>query len=253
MPVKAAAIQFRPDFGQKKENLRRLASLVFQAAKGGAQLIVLPELAACGYSFMSKAEAAGVAEDIRDGESVRLMTKLAKQLGVVIAWGLVERDAGTGDLHNAQALVTPAGKLISYRKVNPFGQDYIWSTAGRSNPPVMSLSFPTVEGGIETRKVGLLICRDVRDKADDDWSAFYEKGDADVVCFSSNWGKGGFPAGSWMDFVENNHCALIVGNRYGTELNNDFGLGGVCIVSSDGTVQCDGLVWGEDCIVYGDV
>lgn len=253
MPVRVAAIQFRPDFGQKSSNLRRLATLVFQAVKGGARLVVLPELAACGYSFMSKTAAAAVAEDIRDGESVRLMTKLAKQLDVVIAWGLVERDSGTGDLHNSQALVTPGGKLISYRKVNPWGQDYIWATPGISNPPVMKLQLKTETGETETRKVGLLICRDVRDKANDDWNAFYEKGDADIVCFSSNWGKGGFPAGSWMDFVEDNACALIVANRYGTELNNDFGLGGVCVVSADGTVHCEDLVWGEDCVVYGDV
>lgn len=252
MPVRVAAVQFRPDFAQKSSNLRKLAQLVLTAAKGGAQLVVLPELAACGYSFMSKSAAATVAEDIRDGESVRLMTKLAQRLNVAIAWGLVERDAGTGDLHNAQALVTPSGKMISYRKVNPFGQDFIWATPGRENPPVMNIAFRGPQGS-ETRKVGLLICRDVRDKKDDAWNAFYEKGDADVVCFSAAWGRGGFPATAWMDFVKNNGCTLVVANRYGVEANNDFGDGGICIIGKDASVQCEGLVWGADCIVFGDV
>jgi hypothetical protein len=40
---------------------------------------------------------------------------------------------------------------------------------------------------------------------------------ADVVCLSANWGDGGFPAVSWMDFVEENSTCLIVSNRYGQE------------------------------------
>ena len=214
---------------------------------------MLPELAACGYSFMSRSEAAAVAEDIREGESVRLMATLARRLGVAIAWGLVELDSGTGDLHNAQALVTPDGRMVSYRKINGWGQDFLWSTPGRANPPILSIAFRSDDGREEVRRVGLLICRDVRDKKDNVWESFYEKGDADVVCFSANWGKGGFPANAWMDFVEGNRTALVVGNRYGTELNNDFGYGGVCIIAKDGRVQCDGLVWNEDCVVFGDV
>jgi predicted amidohydrolase len=258
MPVRVAAVQFSPAFGQKEANLRRLAPLVIQAAEGGAKLIVLPELAVVGYSFMSKAEADKVAEyvtpkDGRSGRTFEVMAALAKKLGVVIVFGLVEKDAGTGELHNAQVLVTPGGKYISYRKVNSFGQDFIWSTPGRSNPPVLKLSFKDEAGETHTKKVGLLICRDVRDKKDSSWDSFYEKGDADIVCFSANWGRGGFPANAWMEFAENNACTLIVANRYGTEANNDFGEGGICVIKKDQTVLCDGLVWGQDCIVYGEV
>lgn len=258
MPVRVAAIQFKPVFGQKEENLQKLIPLVIEAANGGAKIVVLPELCAVGYSFMSKESAAEVAEAIapvdgHSGPTVEVMFGLAKNLNVAVAFGLVERDPGTDDLYNAQVLVTPKGQWTSYRKVNSFGQDWIWATPGRSNPPVMKLAFENVSGGLEHRKVGLLICRDVRDKKDDGWDTFYEKGDADVVCFSANWGKGGFPATAWMDFVEGNHCALIVANRYGTEANNDFGGGGVCVIQDDLAVQCEGLVWSEDCIVYGDV
>jgi predicted amidohydrolase len=104
-----------------------------------------------------------------------------------------------------------------------------------------------------TKKVGLLICRDVRDKKDDKWSSFYEKGDADIVAMSANWGDGGFPAVSWMEFAKDNKVALIVANRYGKEIPNDFGEGGICVVEPSGKVHCDGIVWNQPCIVYADL
>ncbi len=254
MTVRTASIQFAPVFGRKAENLRALARLVIEAASKGAKLIVLPELAVTGYSFMSKEAAAAVAEPIsahRDNtgtDSVSVMTALSRKYGVAIAWGLVEIEKGTGNLYNSQVLLAPNGDTVHYSKINPWGQDYIWATPGRANPPILNIDF-----GAETRKVGLLICRDIRDKKDDKWSSFYERGDADIVCFSSNWGRGGFPAVAWMDFVADNGCALVVSNRYGTEVNNDFGGGGSCIISRKGEINCEGLIWGESCIIYGDL
>jgi hypothetical protein len=121
-------------------------------------------------------------------------------------------------------------------------------TPGRANPPIR-----TITVGGETKKVGLLICRDVRDKKDSKWSGFYEPGDADVVCLSSGFGRGGFPATAWMNFVADNKTALCVSNRYGLDTPADFGPGGVAVIRKDGSVQCDGLIWDEDCVVFGVV
>jgi predicted amidohydrolase len=176
------------------------------------------------------------------------MSKLARNLGVHIAWGLVEVDVGNGDLYNAQALVTPTGEMYSYRKINRWGQDHCWAKPGRANPPVATLDL----GGVE-KKVGLLICRDIRDRVNDKWTSLYERGDADIVAFSANFGDGGFPATAWMDFVESNRCTLVVSNRYGREANNNFGEGGVCIIQPPDKVHCEGLLWNQDCIVYAEV
>jgi predicted amidohydrolase len=70
---------------------------------------------------------------------------------------------------------------------------------------------------------------------------------------SANWGKGGFPAVVWVDFARENNTCLIVANRWGVEGHNDFGFGGSCIVHPDGTVNTDGLVMGQDCVVTGDI
>lgn len=260
MSIRVAAVQFAPVFRNVAANVQRMTTLTLEAARGGAQLIVLPELATSGYSMMSPAEALPMAEEVSTvaasglSGSVGVMSRLAKGLGVTIVWGLVERDPGTGSLYNAQAYVDPTGYLMSYRKVNRWANDILWAQEGRANPPVhKSASFKTTDGARAVRKVGLLICRDVRDKVNDNWKSFYEPGDADVVCLSSNWGDGGFPSLSWWDFARDNKTTLIVSNRYGKEANNDFGEGGICVISPDGKVQCEGLVWDQDCIVYADV
>jgi len=254
--MRTAVIQFRPLLKDVQGNLHRLALLAMKAAQANAKLIVLPELALTGYSFMSAAEVEPLAEVITafkpgSGDrtsSMGVFHAIAKKYGTHIAWGLIEKDAGTGKLFNAQVLMCPDGTFESYRKINHFSADFLWAAEGRANPPIRK-----IEVGGKTYKVGLLICRDVRDKKDDSWKSFYEKGDADVVVLSANWGKGGFPATAWMDFVKDNDTILAVSNRYGAEIPNDFGEGGVCIIYPDGTVQCDGLVWGQDCIVYGEV
>lgn len=246
---RVAAIQFAPVMGQKEANLRRLGVLVKEAALAGAELIVMPELATTGYSYMDAAQARVDAEPVSfDGLTMKVMRKLAEAFNVHLVWGMVEEDPGTKLLYNAQVLLSPDGYFVSYQKINRWGNDYLWATPGEKNPPVSRLLL----GGREV-KVGLLICRDVRDKKDDKWPDFYEKGDADVVCLSANWGDGGFPAVSWMDFVADNGAALVVSNRYGKEAPNNFGEGGICLIAKDGTVQTQGLQWERDCCVVGDL
>lgn len=240
--MRVAAVQFCPILKDREANLRTAARLVLQAADSGAELIVLPELCTTGYSFMSRAEALPFAEDLHNSPSLHLFGRLAAQLGVSVAWGVMEKAEDVA--FNSQVLVQPSGEWISYRKINRWANDWLWAAAGTSNPPVTYL------GG---KKVGLLICRDIRDKADENWTDFYEKGDADIICFSANWGDGGFPSTVWMDFAKDTSTHLVIGNRYGHEANNSFGEGGIGIIRPNQEVVCDGLRWNEDCIVHAEV
>lgn len=244
--MRVAVIQFCPIFKGPGPNLQVGEGMVRAAAANGAQLIVLPELSTTGYSFMNESEARPFAEDLSEGgasPSKDAYTKLARDLNVAIAWGLVTVSPGTNDLYNSQVLVLPSGNYIRYDKVNPWGNDFLWATNGKASPPIIEYL---------GKKVGLLICRDVRDTATG-FKDFYEAGDADIVAFSANWGAGGFPSGAWVDFSTENKAWLLVSNRYGREVHNDFGHGGICVVSPEGKVHCDGLLWDRACIVYADI
>jgi predicted amidohydrolase len=238
-----------------------ITSMAITAAEAGAELIVFNELCTTGYSFMGYEDARPYAEHIEDWPngwsrsnppgSLLAMRELTAKYGCCIAWGLVTI-AGvnrTNHLHNSQVLMLPDGSITWVDKLNSWGNDWLWSTPGTKSPPIVRW------GG---KKIGLLICRDIRDKSSS-FEDFYEKGDADIVAFSSNFGDGGFPSTSWMDFAKTNRTTLVVSNRYGREANNNFGEGGICVIEPPskgreyGRVHCEGLKWGEPCIVYADV
>lgn len=255
--MKVAAVQFAPVFKQFNENQQVAAYLVTQAAQAGAKLVVLPELCTTGYSFMSRDDAAPYAEDISDYPNswsksnapgmMFAMGELVAKYGIAVAWGMITvsnpRDKFSEHrLHNSQVLMYPGG-FKTYNKINFYGNDYLWATPGTESPPIVTWN---------GKKIGLLICADVRDKSDD-IEDFYEPGDADIVAFSANFGKGAFPSRSWVKFAKDNKTTFVVSNRYGEEVHNDFGFGGPCIVDPDGTVHCDGLKWNEPCIVYADI
>jgi predicted amidohydrolase len=241
--MKIATVQFAPTYLQKAANLKALANMVSEAARNGARLVVLPELCTTGYSFMNKEEAATMAEAISpEGWTCKIMQALAGQFNIHIVFGMVEQNLGK--LYNSQVCMSPFGVAATVQKLNRWANDFLWAEAGRTNPPVVD---------IEGHRVGLLICRDVRDKVNSNWTDLYSPGDADFVCLSANWGKGGFPSTSWMDFVEENKMGLVVSNRYGLESNNDFGEGGICAIARNGKVHCEGLKWSANCIVYADM
>lgn len=248
--MRISTVQMRPTFKDKPGNLRMMAKLAKQAAEGGAKIVVFPEMILTGYSFMNEAEAREQAEFIHpDVGATKEMQVLAEDLNIHIVWGMPEKDGGTGDLYNSQVLMSPDGTWVSMRKVNRAGADWFWAKSGRSNPPIIE-----IDDNGKARKVGLLICRDVRNKKDDQkWTDFYEKGDADIVAFSTAWGRGFIPANAWMEFAEDNNVVLAVSNMYGLEGPNDFGEGGSCIIEPPDRVHCEGLVWGADCVITAEV
>ena len=104
--VRVAAAQMGSRLGQTPANLDRATPLVEKAAREGAQLIVLPELAASGYS-MSKL--VWDAAETREGPTIRWLGETARRLRVHVGIGFVEADAG--ELYNSYALASPDGRI----------------------------------------------------------------------------------------------------------------------------------------------
>lgn len=257
-----SAIQFCPRFARVgadvMDNFRRMEPLFRQAQELGTSFLVLPELCLTGYSFMNRDEAASVAEP-SDGPTFRKMSGIARALSSYVTWGYVEVDPVDGSLYNSATMVGPDGKPVtSYRKVNLWGNDFLWARPGLSSAPIVDTPLG---------RTSVVVCRDLRDRIPDNIPRVASKGpplfdgqSVDFVAACVNWGKGGFPSTSWMDFAANNSCTVAVANRWGVESRDDvgqyeldFGHGGTCIVRPDWKVHAGGLKFGADCVVTSAV
>lgn len=249
-PFTVAAIQHHPKFLDPAFNIWELSALVMRAALlNKAKVIVLPELCTTGYT-MDKVEAGSVSEPISlRGRTVKAFAGLSKKLGVYIAFGMVEHGGedkeGLPIFYNSQVMVGPEGTILGiYRKQNLWGSDWMWATRGPlGKPPIIETPYG---------RLGLLICKDVRDK-NPAGQELYKTGDADIVCLSTNWGNGEFPSGVWMSFTKQNQCWLVISNRWGgPEKHNNFD-GGSAIISPTGEVFTFGLEIRSNCIVTQEI
>lgn len=248
------AIQYRPRMARCRadvaDNLRTSERLLRKAADLGSNLIVFPELCMTGYSFMNRDEAQEVAELATDGITARFMKRAASDFQSYVVWGFVESRGGA--LFNSASIAGPDGLVLATNaKLNLWGNDFLWASPGVEPPAIVRTDFGALSA---------IVCRDVRDKiptsvprtASKEPPLFQGK-KVDVVAMCVNWGKGGFPSTSWMDFVVENGCTAVIANRWGEERNGsfvqDFGQGGSAIVLPDWRVRTDGLRFGEDCVV----
>ncbi len=251
MPI-ISVIQFKPRLAftaaDVKDNLRKIDSIMVSAYDSGSELVVLPELCTTGYTYLNQEEAALVAEP-RDGSTFRYMANHAKSLEGYVAYGFVE--VLDGRLYNSCNVVSPNGELVSnYQKMNLWGNDFLWANPGRSIPSVVDTSIG---------KIAALVCRDIKGKSpsntpDESLSkTFFDREKPDIVALCSNWGKGGFPPNSWMDYSVKHNCIVAAANTFGTEekngFTNDFGCGGSVIVEPSWKIHSNGLKFNEPCIV----
>jgi len=240
------AIQYKPRLAtcpaDVSDNFRRCGSLVSQAGDLGAEMIVFPELAFTGYSFLSWEDAVRVAER-HNGPTFQRMVSMAKIMKCYVAWGFVEVDGET--LYNAASLVGPDGELLlTSRKMNLWGNDFLWATPADDLPGVVQT---------ELGWMSVVICRDLTDKVPKTRNGVFSNRKVDLVAAPVNWSGTGFPATDWMEFAQNNSCALVVANRWGMEENrsfqHDFGQGGSVVIGKDGKPHIGGLKFGDDSVV----
>jgi predicted amidohydrolase len=111
---KLALIQMRVEGGRKDQNLRRATDLIASAAKGGAEVVLLPEALNLGWTHPS---ARAEADAIPDGETCATLRFAARQHGVHLCAGLIEREGRR--VFNSAVLLGPDGALlVRHRKLN---------------------------------------------------------------------------------------------------------------------------------------
>ncbi len=176
--MRLAVAQLRCDAHDDDGRLAALDDVVRRAAADGAGLVILPEMAACGYLL----DAGHLDRHAEPGDgSGPVLTgwrDLARELGVAIIGGFAERTA-TG-IANAAAVIDGAGAVLgTYRKLHLFGREHELFVPGDHGLPVFE---------IEGVKVGVLVCYDLRFPESARILAL--KG-ADVVAVPTAW-VGGF-------------------------------------------------------------
>src|SRR6185312_6356957 len=104
MTVRVACAQIPLSIGDNAGNLTACRSAIEDAARVGAQIVVLPELASSGYIFADRAELSSLAET-RDGPAIAEWANLADAFGLTIVAGFPE---ASGDaVYNSAAVVDP--------------------------------------------------------------------------------------------------------------------------------------------------
>lgn len=119
--IRIGAAQFEARDADKDYNFGRIEALARRAAADGAEMVSFHECCITGYTFLqelSVEQVAGLAEPVPDGPSTRRLVELARQLGVALLAGLLEKDAS--GLFNCYVAVTPHGFVAKHRKVHEF-------------------------------------------------------------------------------------------------------------------------------------
>ncbi len=119
--LRVAAVQFEHVNGDKHANLRIVEDFVRRAAAAQVQVIIFPECCISGYWFLrrlTREQLVELAETV-DGPAASRLLQLAREHGMLIGAGLVEKDAA-GDLYNCYLVAMPDGRLAAHRKLHTF-------------------------------------------------------------------------------------------------------------------------------------
>jgi predicted amidohydrolase len=113
-----------------------------------ADLIVLPELFATGYTFISKSEVASLSEEF-EGETYQFLKNLSQKTGAVLIGGFAENHKKR--IFNSALIVYKNLFLGVYRKIHLYYKEKKWFSPGDKIPEVYN---------INGMNIGVMICFD---------------------------------------------------------------------------------------------
>ena len=164
--------------------------------------MVLPELCATGYQFLSLEEVEALAEPVPAGPTTSRLEDIAKARDMHIVAGVAERHGGR--CFNSAVLVGPTGFLDVYRKTHLFYEETVFFSPGDTGFHVWDIGLA---------KIGIMVCFDwIYPEAA---RTLALKG-ADIVCHPSNLVLPHCPDAMVTRCLEN-RVFSITANRIGYE------------------------------------
>lgn len=203
-----------------------LIGAVREAAGRGAGLVVLPELAVCGYTFRTADEARDAAQTI-DGPTVGLLRTLSRELGCVVVCGFCELGED-GAVYNSAVLVEGGAVRLRHRKAHLWGRERELFTPGSEPPSAVD----TAVG-----RVAVMICYDLEFP---EFVRLAAQDGAEIVAVPANWPWLPRPPGERpLEVIRAQAAAgayrvhVVVADRCGVERGVDW-IGGSMVCASTG-------------------
>ncbi len=201
-----------------KENIDKTESMLKNIA---ASIVVLPELAFCGYLFDDKEELFKVAETVPHGHICSEMIRLSKEYDCALVFGMAEKEEGL--IFNTAVVVNQGEYIGKYRKIHLTNYEKEMFCSGNSN------NVFEVQG----IKIGVQICFDL-------WFPEMSReqmlNGAQLLCVLANFGGETTYDISRIRAIEN-LTPLVLSNRVGFEKSERMDarfLGKSTIIRHDG-------------------
>lgn len=161
-PLRVACVQLAITFDRSRNHAAARAGIE-RAARGGAQLVLLPEK----WSLIGEADVLRDGAEPITGSDVALMQQLARDHRVwIVAGSIAVHEPGDTHLRNASLVITPDGAIAArYDKMHMFdvsvgGVSYRESDAERGGSHIVTHPVAFDTGG--TWNLGLSVCYDLR-------------------------------------------------------------------------------------------
>jgi predicted amidohydrolase len=245
MEIQIACCQFAPEVGQSAGNETLVRSAIATAVAGGAQIVVLPELANSGYRFDSAGEARAAATPV-DGP---LLAGWAQEAGDALVIGGFCELADDGTVYNSSALVHGGGVMALYRKLHLWHDEPLWFATGQQPAPVVQTRYGAI---------GLALCYDLEFP---ELTRGLALDGAELIALPTNWPReedsaapGSGPILSLLARATAYLSKVFVAvcDRNGSERGLEF-QGGSVIVGRDGEILAGPPPQGETATIWATV
>lgn len=240
--LRVAAVSPEIVIGDLDGNLDRIRSAISAAARRGAQLIVLPELATSGYVFADRDEARGAAMSADDPRWASVQGAIPADAVVVVGYAETAGDL----LFNTAAVLTRDARLADYRKAHLWGAEKLVFDSGAEAGLVIDAPFG---------RLGVALCYD---------NEFPEVprrlalAGADVLALPVNWPLVSRPEGEHapeliqaMAAARSSRLPVVIADRWGSERGVDW-TDGTAIIDEQGWIVAFRAVMGATAVLSLD-
>lgn len=221
--MQIAIVQHEIEWESPEANFAALRPQIAEAAKTGAELIVLTETFSWGFTMNTD-----LAHEAPDGPSTQFLLEQAAATGAWVVGSIPVKDEGAELPHNRMTFASPSGEVSTYNKLHPFtylGEDKSYRAGDKRN---------SIELG--DLRISTFICFDLR-FADEFWEM---ANDTDCYLVIANW-----PASRrnhWRTLLQaraiENQAWVIGANRFGEDPNVSY-CGDSMIIDPFGEIVAD--------------